>query len=230
MKHKMQYLKGLFDEIYLKDISERYEVRNTEILSQLTDDLCSSVGSLTNASKIARALSSSRKRNVDNETISSYIRFLYDSFLFTEAKRYDIKDKNYFDYPSKFYCSDTGLRNARLNFRQQEESHLMENVIYNELACRGYSVDVGVIKTGGKDDGYRNREIDFVVMKYYIQSSLRMDDQAKTEQELRPLLGVRDFFRKIVVSKTTVPPWTDELGIIHMGIYDFLLDKRSIEQ
>ena len=106
----------------------------------------------------------------------------------------------------------------------------MENVIYNELACRGYSVDVGVIKTGGKDDGYRNREIDFVVMKYYIQSSLRMDDQAKTEQELRPLLGVRDFFRKIVVSKTTVPPWTDELGIIHMGIYDFLLDKRSIEQ
>jgi predicted AAA+ superfamily ATPase len=160
-----------------------------------------------------------------------------ESFLFRCAKRYDVKGKRYFSYPSKYYCADTGLRNVRLNFRQQEESHIMENIIYNELASRGYAVDVGVVTVNdrGEDKKARrsNLEIDFIINKgmkrYYIQSALRMDDPDKKAQEQRPLLEVKDSFRKIVITKTRMEPWVNDQGVIHIGLYDFLLDESVMD-
>ena len=230
---KREYLAGLFDEVYMRDIAERYEIERPSVLSELVEDLCSSVGSLTNANKICRTLKSVKGVSVDNETIAAYLDYLADSFLFRCARRYDVKGKRYFEFPSKYYCEDVGLRNARLGFRQQEETHLMENAIYNELVARGYAVDVGVVDVSEKgEDGKARRkrvEIDFVATKapdqIYIQSALSMEDPEKAAAELRPLLAVRDFFRKVVISKTTMPPWVDETGVIHMGVYDFLLDE-----
>ena len=230
---KREYLSGLFGEVYMRDIVERYEIERPSVLSELTEDLCSSVGSLTNANKIARTLKSVKGVPVDNETIAAYLEHLTESFLFPCARRYDVRGKRYFDFPSKYYCEDVGLRNARLGFRQQEETHLMENVVYNELVARGYSVDVGVVEVSEKDGDGRPRrkkvEIDFIATKapdqVYIQSALSMEDPGKARAELRPLLAVRDFFRKVVVSKTTMPPWVDDSGIVRMGIYDFLLDE-----
>lgn len=194
------------------------------------------MGSLTNANKICRTLRSVKGVSVDNETIAAYLDYLADSFLFRCARRYDVKGKRYFEFPSKYYCEDVGLRNARLGFRQQEETHLMENAIYNELVARGYAVDVGVVDVSekGKDGKARRKrvEIDFVATKapdqIYIQSALSMEDPEKAAAELRPLLAVRDFFRKVVISKTTMPPWVDETGVIHMGVYDFLLDESLL--
>lgn len=233
---KVNYLKSLFTELYFKDISERYDIELPQVLEELTDDLCSSIGSLTNASKIEHTLKSVKKINISSNTISKYLTFLTESFIFNVAKRYDIKGKKYFEYPSKYYCTDIGLRNARLNFRQQEETHIMENIIYNELLCRGYSVDVGVIEYTESIDGKRSKkqcEIDFVVnkgtKKYYIQSALNMTDNAKSEAELRPLKKTNDFFKKIVVTKSTMKPWTDEDGIVHIGLYDFLLNENLLE-
>ena len=162
---KHEYLHGLFDEVYMRDIVERYEIEKPSVLSELIEDLCSSVGSLTNANKISRTLKSVKGVSVDNETVAAYLGYLTESFLFRCARRYDVKGKRYFEFPSKYYCEDVGLRNARLGFQQQEETHLMENVIYNELVARGYVVDVGVVEVSEKDaDGKPRRkkvEIDF---------------------------------------------------------------------
>ena len=233
---KMRYLQTLFTEVYFKDIEERYDIEMPDVLSELTDDLCSSVGSLTNASKIAKTLQTVKRVKVSSTTISSYLNYLIESFLFSNAKRYDVKGKKFFEYPSKYYCTDIGLRNARLNFRQQEETHIMENIIYNELLCREYSVDVGVVEIVETNEGQRSKkqcEIDFVVNKgskrYYIQSALNVSDASKLETELRPLKNTKDFFKKIIISKTSMRHWTDDDGILHMGLYDFLLNENSLD-
>ena len=233
---KMRYLQNLFTEVYFKDIEERYDIEMLGVLSELTDDLCSSVGSLTNASKIAKTLQSVKNIKVSSTTISRYLNYLIESFLFSNAKRYDVKGKKYFEYPSKYYCTDIGLRNARLNFRQQEETHIMENIIYNELLCREYSVDVGVVEIVETNAGERTKkqcEIDFVVnkgsKKYYIQSALNVSDASKLETELRPLKNTKDFFKKIIVSKTSMRHWTDDDGILHIGLYEFLLNENSLD-
>lgn len=233
---KYQYISSLFDEIYFKDIEERYSISLPDVLRELTDDLCSSVGSLTNASKISRTLLSVKQTKVNSQTISNYLTYLTDSFLFSEAKRYDIKGKKYFEYPSKYYCTDIGLRNIRLGLRQQEETHIMENIIYNELIIRGYVVDVGVIPIVERNsEGKRvqkNCEIDFVAKKgpalFYIQSALSMDDKVKEETELRPLNAVNDSFRKVVISKSYGKRWIDENGILRINLLDFLLDENCL--
>ena len=233
---KMSYLRGLFTEVYFKDIVERYDIALPDVLEELTDDLCSSIGSLTNASKIANTLQSVKGIRVSSATVSSYLNYLTESFLFSNAKRYDVKGKRYFEYPSKYYCTDVGLRNARLNFRQQEEAHIMENIIYNELLCRGYSVDVGVVDIVERNDNKQSKkqcEIDFVVnvgsKKYYIQSALNVGDPTKMDTELRPLKNTHDFFKKIIVSKTSQKPWIDDDGILHLGLYEFLLNENALD-
>jgi uncharacterized protein len=234
---KTLYLTDLFQEVYFKDIQERHSITMPHILETLTDMLCSNIGSLTNVSKLQRAIQSFQHLNIGAEVIADYLGYLTESFLFKCAKRYDVKGKRYFEYPSKYYCMDIGLRNARLNFRQQEESHIMENIIFNELVSRGYNVDVGVVKLNDTDvDGKRhqtNCEIDFVInrgmKRYYIQSALNMPDEAKTQQELRPLLSVRDMFRKVIITKTAARPWLDENGVLRLGIYDFLLDDKVLD-
>lgn len=235
-EEKMKYLKNLFSEVYFKDISERYMVKLPDVLAELTDDLCSSIGSLTNAKKIADTLGTVKNIKVSTSTITKYLEYLIESFLFNEAKRYDVKGKKYFEYPLKYYCTDIGLRNARLNFRQQEETHIMENIIYNELIYRGYSVDVGVVETVEVHEGKKTRkqcEIDFVVnmgsKRYYIQSALSVSDPDKMTTELRPLKNTRDFFKKIIISKTHAKAWTDEEGIVHIGLYEFLLKPNSLD-
>lgn len=235
-EEKVRYLKNLFSEVYFKDISERYVVKLPDVLTELTDDLCSSVGSLTNAKKIADTLGTVKNIKVSTSTIAKYLEYLIESFMFCEAKRYDVKGKKYFEYPLKYYCTDVGLRNARLNFRQQEETHIMENIIYNELICRGYSVDVGVVEIAETNEGKKTRkqcEIDFVVnmgsKRYYIQSALSVSDPDKMATELRPLKNTKDFFKKIIISKTHAKAWTDEDGIVHIGLYDFLLNPNSLE-
>lgn len=235
---KYQYLSNLFEEIYFKDIEERYSIALPGVLRELTSDLCSSIGSLTNANKISRTLQSVKHMKVDSETISLYLNYLTESFLFSEAVRYDIKGKKYFDYPSKYYCTDIGLRNVRLGLRQQEETHIMENLIYNELVVRGCHVDVGVIPIVEKNqEGKReqkNCEIDFIAAsgskRYYIQSALNMDDPQKEKTEIRPLSAVKDSFKKIIVSKSYGKSWTDEAGILRINIIDFLLDENSLER
>ena len=237
-EEKLQYLEDLFEEIYFKDIEERYQIKYPGILREMTSSLCSSVGSLTNASKISRTVKSTRNLNVDWETVSSYLRYLQDAFLFSEAVRYDIKGKRYFEYPSKYYCTDIGLRNARLGLRQIEQTHIMENLIYNELLVRGYSVDVGVVAIREADASkavhQKNCEVDFVARKgskiYYLQSALSMDDPDKERTELRSLRAIDDSFRKIVVSKSYGKSWTDDKGILRIGLIDFLLDENSLDR
>lgn len=230
---KFKYLSRLFDEVYFKDIVERYKIELPDVLSELTDDLCSSIGSLTNSTKISSTLQSVKGIRVASQTVSNYLEYLEEAFLFRCSKRYDVKGKKYFSYPSKYYCTDIGLRNVRLNLRQQEETHIMENILYNELIVRGYSVDVGVVEMYENDEvGNRKKiscEIDFVVnkgiRKYYIQSAININDPVKARAELRPLLGTRDFFKKIIITKSSMKPWIDENGIIHLGLYDFLLNE-----
>ncbi len=234
---KFTYLYNLFEEVYFKDIIERYKIKHPQILTELTDDLCSSVGSLTNASKIANTLKSVKGIKVDSQTIANYLSFLEESFMFKCAKRYDVKGKKFFDYPNKYYCADIGLRNVRLNLRQQEETHIMENIIYNELIRRGYSVDVGVVGITSKgEDGKKHKvscEIDFVANKgskrYYIQSVLAAQNEEKMKTEKRSLLGTHDAFKKIIVTKTSAKPWYDDDGIIHIGLYEFLLNENSLD-
>ena len=235
---KFNYLNNLFEEIYFKDIEERYSINLPGLLRELTNDLCSSVGSLTNASKIARTLKSARNLSVASETVSTYLTYLTDSFLFSEALRYDVKGKRYFEYPSKYYCTDIGLRNIRLGLRQQEESHTQEICIDNELIIRGYHVDVGVVPVPDVSSSglrtQRNCEIDFIATKgskkYYIQSALRMEDDAKIQNELRPLRAVNDSFKKIVVSKSYGKSWTDEEGFLRINLIDFLLGENSLDR
>lgn len=229
------YLKGLFRSMYQADIVERYGIDNTFALEQLTKELASAVGSLTNPEKLANTLNTVAHAGISNKTVKRYLDALEDSFLFSKAERYDVRGKRYFDYPTKFYAVDTGLRNAWLNFRQIEETHLMENVIYNELRMRGYSVDVGAVRVRESRDGKRRdgmREIDFVVNRgherFYIQSAWRLEGEEKREQELRPLLKTGDSFRKIVVVGGSQHPWTDDRGITYVGVIPFLLDPAIL--
>lgn len=237
-EEKYAYLSDLFEEIYFKDIEERYTIELPGVLRNLTDSLCSSIGSLTNASKISKTLKSVQRIDVDSETIAAYLQHLQESFLFSRVQRYDVKGKRYFEYPSKYYCTDIGLRNVRLGLRQMEETRIMENCLYNELLVRGYTVDVGVVALRERDSKgsikQKNCEIDFIARKgsrkYYVQSAMSMDDPAKEKAELRPLLATRDSFRKIVVSKSYGKSWTDEGGILRIGLLDFLLDQNSLDR
>ena len=237
-EEKFRYLENLFHEVYFKDISERYRIEYPDVLEELTDDLCSSVGSLTNATKIAKTLTSVKQIKVSSATVANYLKYLTESFLFRCARRYDIKGKKYFEYPSKYYCTDIGLRNVKLNLRQQEETHIMENIIYNELVTRGYSVDVGVIESDERDENGKrhqvSREIDFVVNKgskrYYIQSALTISDPRKAESEMKPFMLTKDFFKKIIITKSSAKAWTDDSGVLHLGLYEFLLKEDSLFQ
>lgn len=233
---KMNYLKSLFSEVYIKDIVERKKIERQDVLEQILDLLCSSIGSLTNPSKIANTLNSKQGCAVSGDTIRAYIGHLEDAFLFSESKRYDLKGKSYFDSPNKYYSEDIGLRNARIGFRQQEMTHIMENIIYNELAIRQLSVDVGVVYTRTLNDNGSSvrvpREIDFVVnsggKRTYIQSAYAMPTEEKAETEIRPFTLIGDSFPKIVVRRDIGKHWYDDNGILHINLIDFLLDKELI--
>ncbi len=233
---KMNYLKSLFTEVYIKDIVERKRIERQDVLEQILDLLCSSIGSLTNPAKIADTLKSRQTAFVSANTIRAYIGYLEDAFLFSESKRYDVKGKSYFDFPNKYYSEDIGLRNARIGFRQQEMTHIMENIIYNELINRQFSVDVGVVyarTVNQNGNSVRSpREIDFVVTsggkKTYIQSAYAIPNEEKMEAELRPFALTGDFFPKIVVRKDIGKRWYDENGILNIGLIDFLLDKELV--
>lgn len=235
-EQKADFLKTLFAETYIADIVGRNKVRNQGELEEILNILSSSIGSLTNPNKLSNTFKSMKKKNISAPTIKKYIDYLCDSFLIDCAMRYDVRGKKYIDTPFKFYFTDIGLRNARLNFRQMEETHIMENVIFNELKVRGYNVDVGAVTVNGKDGATSFRkqlEIDFVCNKgskrYYIQSAFSLPDAAKTEQELRPLMRSGDFFKKIVITKDTPMPWYNESGVLFMNVFDFLLDPDSLE-
>ncbi len=233
---KANYLSSLFSEVYIKDIVERKKIEREDVLGQLLDLLCSSVGSLTNPKKIADTLRSKTGENIAQNTISAYIDHLEDAFLFSESRRYDVKGRKYFEYPYKYYCEDIGLRNARIGFRQQEMTHIMENIIYTELNIRGFSVDVGVVYSNERNDNgsYSKiaREIDFIASKggkkVYIQSAFALPDDDKTEQELRPFSLTGDSFPKIIVRRDIRKRWYDDSGVLNIGLTEFLLDDSVI--
>lgn len=229
---KSHYLKQLFEKTYLSDIIERNKVQRTDILDSLVNILSSSIGSLTNPNKLLNTYVSSGVKDISINTINKYLGYLLDSFLIEKSERYDIKGKKCIHTPFKFYFSDIGLRNSRLNFRQQEENHIMENILFNELLFRGYNVDVGVLPIREGNDK-KQVEIDFVCnqfnKRYYIQSSLSLDTREKTTQEERPLLNVPDNFKKIIVVKDSIKPWITEEGISVIGIKEFLLNKNSLD-
>ena len=236
-EQKSKYLIDLMQKVYLDDIIDRNQLRGSTIMENLVNILASSIGSLTNPNKLANTFTSNGMGNISDKTISSYIDYLMDSFLISRAERYDVKGKKYISSPYKYYFTDIGLRNARLNFRQQEETHIMENIIYNELLIRGFNVDVGIVEHVETDsDGKRRQkkyEIDFVCnrgnQRYYIQSAFSMPDQEKAEQEQRSLIYTNDFFKKIIVVKDNIVPWHNELGILIIGLKDFLLKNNSLE-
>lgn len=228
-EQKVAYLQRLWNKTYLDDVVERNHVKNREALSALADALCSSIGSLTNPSRISNVLQSLQKEKIASETIANYIEYLEDAFLFEGAKRFNIKGNKYFESIKKYYAVDVGLRNAKLNFRQQEITHIMENVVYNELRMKGFSVDVGLVESREMRDGkltYVQYEIDFIAQngmdKYYIQSAFKMDDEEKREHELRSLLKVDDSFKKIVIVGDDIATYTDSKGIVFMGLFQFL--------
>ena len=233
---KMTYLKSLFTEVYLRDIMERKKIERQDVLEQILDLLCSSIGSLTNPTKIADTLRSKQTTGVAANTIRSYIGHLEDAFLFSESKRYDVKGKSYFESPNKYYCEDIGLRNARIGFRQQEMTHIMENIVYNELMIRQFFVDVGVVYARTINQNGNSvrtpREIDFVVSsggkKTYIQSAYSIPTEEKAKVELRPFALIGDSFPKIVVRKDIGKRWYDDNGILNINLIDFLLDKDLI--
>lgn len=235
---KAAALENLFSEIYIRDICRRNRVRNVGELEDLLNILSSAIGSLTNPEKLKNTFKTAKKSRITSATIQKYLTFFEDSFLIESAQRYDIRGKAYIETPKKYYFSDLGLRNARINFRQFEQTHSMENVIYNELRMRGYHVDVGVVPIAEKDaDGKVTRkqlEVDFVCnlgsSRYYIQSAYSLPDEAKRTQEIRPFRKIDDSFKKIIVTKDVVPPYYDEYGILTLNIYDFLLDPKSLEK
>jgi hypothetical protein len=235
-KQRSVYLKNLFKKVYLKDIFERSEIKLADELDLIISTLCSSVGSLTNPARISNTLRTSGHKLITDNTVSKYLELLEESFLFEKAERYDVKGRKYLDTPYKYYAADVGLRNARLNFRQQESTHLMENVVYNELRSREYSVDVGIVESRTMKDGvseYKQLEIDFIVnemdSRYYIQVVYISPEGKKREQELRPFLKVKDSFKKILIVGDDVHPWTDDNGILTMGLKRFLLDENSLD-
>lgn len=237
---KMNYLKSLFSEVYLKDIVECKSIKREDILSSTLDLLCSSVGSLTNPNNIAKALNSKQKLAGENtvapNTVKSYIGHLADAYLFEECRRFDVRGKNYFDYPNKYYCDDIGLRNARIGFRQQEMTHIMENIIYNELRIRGCEVDVGIVYSSEKNKSGQlaqvAREIDFIATrgskKTYIQSVYALETEEKSITENKPFGLTGDSFPKIIVRHDIRKRWYDDKGILNIGIVDFLLDDSIV--
>lgn len=236
-EQKIKYLTNLFEETYLKDIIERHHIEKTQELEDLVNVLASSIGSLTNVPKIEATFRSVIQSNISSNTIRQYIEYLEDAFVINKANRYNVKGRKYIGTPNKYYFEDVGLRNARLGFRQVEETHIMENIIYNELRSRGYSVDVGVVEKRGKNkDGKEERtylEIDFIAnlgsKRYYIQSAFSMPTEEKRDQEKSSLINVGDSFKKIIIVKDVVNVTRDEEGITTMSIYDFLLKENSLE-
>ena len=228
---KKKYLIGLFDETYIKDIVERKHIDRECVLKDVLNYLASQTSTLTNINNIVNTLSSKRNEKINHEMISNYVSYIEDAFLISEAKRYDIKGKSYFDYPSKFYFEDVGLRNARLNFRQLDYGHLMENVIYNELIRRGYLVDVGAVEVRTKD-GRDYLEIDFIVnnldQKIYIQSAYRIDSEKKNDSETNSLRQINNSFKKVVMRNDIVNSFYDENGIYHCKVIDFLLNRVNL--
>ena len=237
---KMSYLKSLFSEVYIKDIVDRKKIKREDVLSGILDLLCSSVGSLTNPTKVAHAINSLQKLNGENRvaqnTVVAYMNHLEDAFLFSECKRYDVKGKSYFEYPNKYYCEDVGLRNARIGFRQQELTHIMENIVYNELIIRRCSVDIGIVYSLERNKSgnpvQTPREIDFIASKggkkVYIQSAYAMETEEKIATENKPLSLTGDSFPKIIVRHDIRKRWYDESGVLNVNIIDFLLDKDSL--
>ena len=234
---KFDFLKSLFEETYISDIIGRNNIRNKAELEELLNILSSAIGSLTNPSKLSATFKSVKNKTISKDTIIKYIDYLKDSFLIDSAIRYDIKGKKYINTPSKYYFTDLGLRNARLNFRQVEETHAMENIIFNELKVRGYNVDVGVVVMNEVDkNGKKIRkqlEVDFVCNKgskrFYIQSAYALPDKEKMEQEQRSLVNTGDGFKKIIITKDAVAPLYNDEGILVMSVYDFLLNPDSME-
>ena len=229
-EQKVAYLQRLWNKAYLDDVVERHHVKNREALSALADALCSSVGSLTNPNRVSNILQSVQKTKIDPDTVGKYISYLEEGFLFEGAKRFNIKGNRYYESIKKYYAADVGLRNAKLNFRQQEVTHIMENVIYNELRMRGYVVDVGLVETREMRNGkmeYIQYEVDFIASngtdKYYIQSAFALDTEEKKQQELKSLLKIDDSFRKIVIVGNDIAEYTDDKGIRYIGLFQFLL-------
>lgn len=236
-EQKISYLNNLFKETYIKDIVNRYNLRNIDILEDVLNIISSSIGSLTNPNKLSNSFKSIKNQIVAPNTINQYLEYCVDSFLIRKAYRYDVKGKKYIDTPLKYYFTDIGLRNARLGFRQQEESHIMENIIYNELIIRGYNVDVGVITISEKNENNnyvrKQIEVDFVCNlgyeRYYIQSALNIDSIKKRDQEERPLIKIDDSFRKIIIVKNNIKKWKDDNGVLFLGLKEFLLNPDSIK-
>ena len=236
-EQKSKYLMDLFQKVYLDDIIERNNLRGDTIMDNLVNILASCIGSLTNPNKLAHTFASNGMGHISDKTISSYISYLMDAFLISKAERYDVKGKKYIASPYKYYFTDIGLRNARLNFRQQEETHIIENIIYNELLIRGFNVDVGIVKHMEKDPAgkrtLKKYEVDFVCnrgnQRYYIQSAFSISDKEKETQEQRSLLYTGDFFKKIIVVRDNIIPWHNENGILIVGLKDFLLKENSLE-
>ena len=236
-EQKIEFLKRLFDETYINDIVGRHRIRNKDEFEELINILSSSIGSLTNPKKLSDTFKTKKGKKISVNTITNYLDYLCDAFVVSRATRYDIKGKKYIDTPQKYYFSDIGLRNARINFRQIEENHTMENILYNELLSRDFNVDVGLVMVSGKDsDGKLVRkqlEVDFVCNKgskrYYIQSAFAIPDEAKMQQESNSLRRIDDYFKKIIVVKDTPAPWYTEEGILVISIYDFLLNEDSLD-
>ena len=237
-EERSDYLKGLFDEVYLKDIRERHAVKDDLVLANLIDVLASDIGSLTNPHKVGDTMNSLWKIRPSDHTLKNYIDYLEDAFLFGHARRFEVKGRRYLDSPVKYYATDLGLRNARLNMRDSDLSHPMENAIYNELLRRGYNVDVGVVPISTRDkngrQSVRQHEIDFVVNrgndKLYIQSALRLDDETKERQETASLRGTGDFFKKVVITDGYDEPHADDEGIVRVGVLPFLLDETIMRR
>ncbi len=236
-EEKTAYLNSLYDELYIRDIVERNGIRNQGSVEELIDVLSSGIGSLTNASKLSATFKSAKSAQLAPETIERYIAALEDAFLIRRAKRYNVKGRRYIGTPFKFYFTDLGLRNARMNFRQFEETHIMENIVYNELVGRGLGVDVGIVPISRKGENGKSQrvqlEIDFVCNKgskrYYVQSAFALPTPEKQEQEQRSLLRIDDAFKKVIVTKDGPAPYYNENGILMMNVYDFLLDPKSLD-
>ena len=236
-EQRVEYLTRLFEETYIKDIIERNHIEKKQELNDLINVLASGIGSLTNPSKIVATFNSVIQSDISLNTVRSYIEHLEDAFIISEANRYDVKGRKYIGTPLKYYFEDVGLRNARLGFRQVEETHLMENIIYNELRVRGFSVDVGVVmkrkRTKAGVQEKKQLEIDFIAnqgsRRYYIQSAFSIPDEEKRKQEKASLINVGDSFKKIIIVKDVVKPWHDDDGILTISLYDFLLDEKSLE-
>lgn len=234
---KQQYLKDLFRKVYLKDIIARYSLRADNELANVTDIVASDIGSLLNPLRIANTIKTAKNKSVSQNTIEKYLDYLQDSFLIDKATRYDIKGRKYISTPQKYYFTDIGLRNARINFRQQEENHIMENVIYNELLIRGFAVDVGVVEVNVSGNGktvHKQLEVDFVAnkgsLRYYIQSAWDLPNREKIEQEQQSFMAIGDSFKKILIQKNDVLPWYNEQGVLIIGLLDFLLHPECIEK